>query len=250
MTKTTALTVRTGGTIVPAEQFARLPWWKKFDADDRDLIQHEVRELVKAKIANRVSAWVMGEHLLKLRELLEPQRVFIKTLRRLKLGFSQRTAYRYIDDYLEAARRLPEPVLRGAIQRSLDLTENMLKRLPPPPKNPEKVSEWLDQAERTRRMVRARKGGKISKESRGIQADPRVMQVEVYRYFCTRFRRLPRRGETRREWTIELLGFLLSECAGCSGATVTPVPIPDGFRAKPGRPLGSGKIKAPARTAS
>ena len=226
--------------VVQKDLLTTLNGWEGLASADRQTVYSETQALGKALVEHGISKLTIGEHLSRLRDVLEPQRMFVQYLR--TFHFSQRTAYRYMDGFENAKRMLPENVLRAAMTRGIDFfgrgsTEplgsytEVIKRLPPPKTSDEKkIHGYLDEIEASRRDRRKNSGEVLD------AADPETMLRECFRYIDARYRRLPQGRRGRLAWVRSLFGLLLTQLGASGPQSFTPLEIPPGYQARRGRP--------------
>lgn len=232
-------------SIIPRDVFSELPWWKKLKPDEQQTVQQESQALGQALMQHGFSKLAVGEHLGNLQAILEPKRLFVRYLR--NFHFSQRSAYRYIAGFQNARTKLPEPILRAAMARGLNMIgdtkeaplgtyTDVVRRLPPPKtEDPEKISEWIGAVEEKHRERRSHPAA-VDEEA----SDPETMMKECYRFISIRFRRLPNNSRSRANWTKTLAGMLLADLGVGNPQSIDPVAVPEDFRAVRGRPPKAG----------
>jgi hypothetical protein len=204
---------------------------------EKQILEREAKALRSDMVTFAQSKLAIGEHLAKIHEILEPKRVFGRFLDNLRSGLSKRTALRYIDGFHNAAAMLPEPVLREAMARGMNIlghTEDRplgrytlaVKRLPAPKSNnPKVIDAYLEEvAEKTRELY-----------SNELERDEDELVKEVFRFFDARFQRLPNSHKTRRRFVETLGGMMVARLGVSTPQTFEPVAI-DTVRAVRGRP--------------
>lgn len=237
--------------LVPEAMFSSLPWWDKLNVEEQTTVQTEGMSLAQALLVNGASRLAVGEHLTNLQGTLEPHNLFGRFLK--SFHFSKRSAYRFINGFKNAKARLPEPVLKAAMARGINLLgENdqkplgvyteAVKRLPPP-SNPDaqQANAWLDSLEGVRKTVRQETSDAVGTESFVMPEpnDPQTAMKECYRFVSGRFKHLPSAPKVRANWMRGLIGMLITEL-GVSGAQqFQPQAVPEDFRIQRGRPKTS-----------
>jgi hypothetical protein len=228
------------------QTFNSLAWFEKLTPEEKNAVQAEGRALSQALLQYGRSRLAIGEHLSKLQAILEPHSMFSRFLK--TFHFNKRTAYRYIAGYNNAKAKLPEPILKAAMARGVNLIgDNEMKPLGiytaaaaklPPPSNPTdtQATTWLDQIEQVRRDTRAEEHTLDAGLTLITNQDPQTLLREVYRFVNLRYRRLPNNSKTRTSWVRSLVGMLLSDLGMSTQQTFAPAPIPEGFKAERGRP--------------
>lgn len=203
---------------------------------ERQILEREARALRTEMVHFAQSKLAIGEHLHKIQEILEPKRCFVRFLDNLRAGLSRKTAYRYIDGYQNAQSMLPEPVLREAMARGMNMLGSKekplgrytlaVKRLPAPKtSNPKVIDAYLEEVqEKTREIY-----------SNDLEKDEDELVKEVFRFFDARFQRLPNNHKTRRRFVENLGGMMVARLGVSSPQTFAPVAI-DSVKAVRGRP--------------
>ena len=230
--------------VIPQTTFTEWAGWKKLDENEQKVIMSEGQLLADSLLSYGKSKMAIGEHLSKIKIILEPHNLFRKFLR--NFHFTERTAYRYIKRY-ENALVLPESVVKAALTRGVDITGDTDKRpfgvyteaaaKLPPPKEPtsEQAETWLSQLEKVRKEGRTSPPFVV--EMPVTPQDPQTLLKECYRFVSLRYKRLPTNHKTRAAWVRSLTGMLLADL-GVSGAqSIQPTAIPEEFRAQRGRPV-------------
>lgn len=223
-----------------------LPWMTKLSPEEQREVQSEGTKLAQSLLHYGQSKLAVGEHLAKLQGLLEPHRLFQRFLK--FYHFNKRTAYRYISGFRNAKARLPETVLKAAMQRGVNIVgDNEVKPLGiytaaveklPPPQNASEIqaNTWLDQIEDVRKQTRTEDvthGGALFALA---TADPQTMLKECFRFVHLRYRRLPNSAKARANWTRALVGMLLADMGVSGQQSFAPVRVPEDFVAQRGRP--------------
>lgn len=221
--------------FLPVTQLHSLNGWDELDASTRKSVETETKNLSEAIVTWGKSRLAIGEHLTKIQEKLEPQRMFGKFLDAFNLKRS--TAYNYITGYKNASSVLSDNILQVVSSRGINMIgiretqplgvyTDAVKKIPPPTSsNMADINDWLKRVESVR------------KKSRPAEiVDTELMMKECYRYVATRLGKVPSKGRSRRAWLDRLVGMILTEVGISNGANFTPEGIPEEFRAVPGRP--------------
>lgn len=235
--------VKREAALIPRDRFAQFEWWGKLDVRTQTTVEDKTQELARALMMQGSSKLATGKVLAEIRDILEPQRLFLKYIRE---GFhmSQRTAYRYIVGYENTAKRLPSQVLERAMARGfnmigdtpekpLGIYTDIVKKLPVP-KTEAKADAWLDDVEEARRKIRSRLARRAATEDEDM-VDPDEALKECYRFINIRLRRLPG-GRTKGNWVRNLVGMVMTSAGIGNEQSFTPVAVPSDFRAQRGRP--------------
>ena len=232
-------------SLVPPESLNTLKWWEKLNQQEQATVMQEGQALAKAMLDHGRSRLAIGEHLTKLQAVLEPHNLFGRFLK--NFHFSVRTAYRYIKGYQNAQGRLPEPVLKVAMARGVNIigdTEfkplgiytDAVQKLPVPAVvNDEQARVYLDQLEEVRKQLKPTGAMFTMPEPQ----DPNTLLKECYRFVSLRYKRLPSNSKTRAAWVRSLVGMLLSELGVSGQQTFAPQAVPEEFRALRGRPVAT-----------
>lgn len=214
---------------IPHIQLDTLKGWETLISQDQQTIQKETRLLAESILDAGKSRLKIGEHLAKIRDILEPKRMFTKFLQASPFR-SRATAYRYIDTYMGARTILPSPVMQVALMRGTDtINARLVKAFPPPKSNDITViNTYLD---------------KIAKKERGKkEPDERLlaetMKKECFNFIRTRWERLPE-TMTKREktvWMNDLRGMTMTLQGVSNTLTIEASAIPSHYVRPRGRP--------------
>lgn len=220
---------------VPQFHLEELNGWNSLISQDQQTIRRETQLLIESVYEVGKSRLKIGEHLSKVRDILEPKRMFMKYLKTLR--FSRATAYRFIDTYTAARTILPSPVMQVALMKGTDsINPRLVKAFPPPKSTDVKViSNYID---------------KISQKARGEREQSsdenemaETMKRECFNFIRTRWQRLPE-GMSKREknaWMNDLRGMTMTLQGIANQLTIEAQAIPDGYVVPRGRPRLNGK---------
>jgi len=119
------------------------------------------RRLYKHANTMGKSALMIGQILTQINTLLEPQKLFTIYLNRL--WFSPATAYRFMEQYAEAEKKLPAVIVSKAISSGMPITSKRyagaIALMPTPPKGEKEAESWLtDLRLKVREVLRKPKG--------------------------------------------------------------------------------------------
>lgn len=221
--------------LVPTSTLAAIPGWSDLDISEHTKIEQESRALAQSLLGWGQSRLAIGEHLTNLQSILEPKKMFSKYLKLYNLRRS--TAYKCIHEFRNAKSTLPEPVLRIAMARGFNMLgespdkplgvyTHVVKALPPPKNgDPEAIHEWLNTVEAHRK-----KGPHSVHKVDTPTSDKETVVREVYRFFESRFERLPNSHKSRAYVVDMLVGMFMSKL-GVASKTFGAVAPPD-FRSK------------------
>lgn len=208
--------------------------WDRLRPAEQQVVRKESDALLRTPMDAGRARLAIGEHLARLRDVLEPRKMFERYLKSEGLSIfkiSRATAYRYINTYEAARTILPAPIMQVALMRPNDSLDLEMVRAHPAPRTTsrERIDEYLDS---------------VSRRPRGeAEEDPETLQKECINFIRTRWNRLPS-GMSKRQrnaWMDELRAMTLT-LQGVSGPiTIEASAIPDHYKAKPvGRPRKSG----------
>ena len=213
---------------MPQDALEAISGWERLPAREKAIIRRETDELTDSLATFGKARMAIGQHLCRVRDILEPQRIFVAYLRTIPYGFSVKTAYRYIQIWEQAKTILPMPVLRVALLRGMDTLNMELVKTNPPPRTQDakKISAYLDDLRKKQR------------EEKQEEEDPDVKKRECVYYFRSRYSRLPIGWTSRQkaEWLRDVFGMTLSTLGISLSQPVAPVALPDGFVRDRGRP--------------
>lgn len=242
------VTTMPGKALVPAATFTNLSWWKQLNETEQKTVLAEGEQLAFALYNYGHARLAVGEHLSKIREVLEPHNLFEKFLK--NFHFSKRTAYRYIAGFSNAKALLPEPILKQAMargfnivgesdQKPLGIYTDAAKVLPIPSDIDEaKANQWLDQVEILRKKARSTEMAAENEGSFGtiIPQDPEALLKECFRFCNSRIRKMENDPKVRAKFVQQLAGMLLTQVGAHGKQSVTPLSVPEDFIPQRGRP--------------
>lgn len=232
--------------LVP--EFSKIKGWDGLNNEEQKMVVVEGQQLAVALLQFGHSRIAIGEHLTKLRSILEPHNMFERFLK--NFHFSKRTAYRYIAGFENAKNLLPVNVVKMALARGysiigdtaarpLGVYTEAVAKLPPPANATEvQASTWLDQVEQVRKQARseAAQGVSITTAVLAVPQNPDMLLKEAYRFVSARYKKLPIGSKTRAAWVRSLVGMILTDLGVSGQQTFTPIAPPEEFRAQRGRP--------------
>lgn len=214
---------------IPHIQLETLSGWDSLISQDQQTIQKETKLLVESIYEAGKSRLKIGEHLTKVRDILEPKRMFMKYLKTLR--FSRSTAYRFMDTFIGAKTILPSPIMQVALMRGTDsINARLVKAFPPPKSNDVKViSTYLDNIAKKERNRR-------DKPDESKLAE--IMKKECFNFIRTRWERLPD-SMTKRDktaWMNDLRGMTMTLQGVSNTLTIEATAIPSNYVVPRGRP--------------
>src|SRR5690348_9617372 len=118
---------------VPQSSLEKIHGWSKLPERERLTVFKETDELAQSIEMFGKMRLKIGGHLCKIRDILEPRRIFKAYLKSTPWGFSVATAYRYIQIYEQAKTILPAPVMKVALLRGMDTLNVELVKVHRPP---------------------------------------------------------------------------------------------------------------------
>lgn len=218
-------------------------WVVDLSTKAKQIVMTEGQALAQALLLEGRSKLAIGEHLTRIQAVLEPRRVFGRFLHGFNM--SKRTAYRYIKGYSNAEKRLPEPILRAAMVRGMNLIGETdekplgiytaaVKKLPMPEHaTPKQAHEYLDKLEESRK-IKPPEGETLPAEHIEM-----VDAVKVaFKTVSNIMKRLPvdTKGKNKMKFLQSVVGMCLTEVGVASQQTFEPQAVPDEFRIGRGRP--------------
>lgn len=214
-------------TEKPQSQLADLTTisgWSKLQAQEQSEITTETMAIATALQNVSQAKIAVGEHLSRVRTILEPKRIFTKYLKTM-FHLSKATAYRYIELYEAAKSVLPAPVLQVAMMRPDDrFTVKAFKAAPRPPRttNVIKINEYLDSIQR--------KHGTTHVERKA----PEDVKKAMFHSLRLLLSKVPTKQRTML--LIDVIGMVLTDAEITSEIRIAPKAIPDSFLVTRGRP--------------
>jgi len=197
--------------------------------DEIKIVKHEVGETLQARKHEFTSKEAIGSHLRKLREILEPKRIFVSSVKYF-FNMSRATAYRYMGDSEIAQRMLPGPVYEAAIDRGVPLKKEVIEKNPPPQTDdPQKISAYLDTlVQMPQRRPQA-----------ALETDEEVLAKEIVNFVGSRIERVRASGKDTRQikaFAKRVVGMILTKAGIDAELKLTPIAIPESFIVHRGAP--------------
>lgn len=207
-----------------------LKGWSKLEHHEQQVVREETKAVTEARRNEDESRLEVGKHLIELRKILEPHGMFLAHIKS-SFGFSRATAYRYMDEYTDASKKLSKPVLEIVMRRGYRPEQMKLLQDNPPPKtsDPVVIRKHLDKIERMPREVKPEP----------IHHSADTYLKECLNFVSNRYDKLPRNSRTRTAWVVSLIGMLMTKFGWGSGQTFEPMAIPDMLKTFRGRPKNS-----------
>lgn len=215
--------------LVPRSAMEKMPWWSELSPSEQRQVLLETQELTEELDKFGLSKLAIGEHLVKLRDLLEPKKKFMSYLRHnFPEAFSRATAYRWIENYESANAVLPAQYVQVAMSQGYHVIDaEMVEKHPP--------TRTHDRSKIIAYLSKIKKEGKKLKDTEE-RYDPEDVKKELFNYGCIRIARLPNNSRTRANAIVELAGLWFKEFGIGTEQSVSPLDIPEGMRAVRGRP--------------
>lgn len=184
-------------------------WWDVLTPAEQRTMLIETQHLSEALCAFSMSRMAIGEHLLRIRDILQPKRKFKPFLRSHCNSFTVATAYRWIDVYVATKDSVPELVLQTAIARGYDIVDlEMVKRMPPPrTQDKAKIVAYLN------RLKEARTAERVASTEQPTM-NPDDLCERAFRFIEIVYEKLPDNPRTRSHWLEKLNGMITAKLAG------------------------------------
>lgn len=235
----------------PTGTFQSLSFWNELSATQRDSLISEGNQLSAAILMHGMSGLARGIHLREIQKVLKhlpsSYGAFRAVVRRF--SFSERSAYRYINQAEIALATLNEAIIRAGLTRGMNLPGDYaqaIEALPPPRAlgnaiiDGDKANMYLDKLEEKRREIKAnnRKGITVPVKTmqnriHEVKADPEFLLMQSYRLAKNSMHQQP--SKQRVKFLESLVGMLMTEI-GVSNKTFQAHAIPENFRRGRGRP--------------
>jgi len=208
--------------LLPSADLETLRGWEKLEPQEQTSLRVEYRAIADALHAEGKSRLAIGQHLLRAQEILAPKRLFVRFLKR-SFHMSRSTAFNYINLYKAATEYAPKKVIDIALSRNYRAVNkpNIFKTYRPPKTNDTaKIIQYLDGLEKKKQKV-------IS-----VHHTPEVLMKRALHAVEISLNRVPK--QERRNWVRSLIGMEMTKFG--VGADIDPIPVPDSFEVKRGRP--------------
>lgn len=204
--------------------------WAKLNPEEQKAVKQEADAVFEARKLEGKSKAAMGQHLLNLRVILEPKRIFVSFIK-YNFHMSRATAYRYMDLYETGGKLLPAPILEAAITRGTAIRKELIADNPPPKTDdPMQITAYLKKLEELpqRKPVAA------------LETDPEQLMKECVNFVGTRYSRLEGTSRSKQKWVGNLIGMLLTKFEIHTATKFAPQEIPSAFTVQRGRPAIHG----------
>lgn len=205
---------------LPQINLELLTGWNKLEETEQAIARSETHALTESLFTIGNARLAAGEHFFKLRDIYRKQRgmweAFVKSL-----SMSRATVNRYIKNYEVARTILPKPVMQVAMLRGMDTINAKMVESHPPPKTRDhaKIGRYLDKLQRPQLV--------LIKDSIDDESKRTLNKVRLA------YDRVGNRGKA--PFMERLIGMEMT-LAGIEGRRFDPIPIPDDFVIRVGRP--------------
>lgn len=211
---------KTIAKIKPAETFEG---WAKLLLQEQQTVKTEADATEHCLENEKHSRVETGEHLTRIRVVMEPKRMFVKFLDH-RFSMSRATAYRYMEEY-RVAHQLPETIMERAMVLNIPIREKIIVQNPPPQtEDPIKIDEYLE------------KISQISVSPIQLTTNEDVLMKECINFVAIRDGRVGGTGRHKLAWRKNLFGMLMTKFGITETMTFAPVLIPEDFSVVRGRP--------------
>lgn len=210
---------------IPALTLELLPGWNKLEEFEQTTVRSESRALGEALDTAGNSLLAVGEHLVRLREVLGARHhhgMWEKMVKMRPYGLSRATINRRIRNYELARTILPKPVMQMAMMRGMDtINAKMVASIPPP--------KVLDHGRIGKYLDRIQQPGKIAL----VESSPEDELRRTYNAVRLAYQKIGNRA--RLGFLRSLIGMLMT-LGGLEAQTFEPMPVPEDFVIPRGRP--------------
>lgn len=201
--------------------------WEKLSPSEKKVVRTESEAADQAFLAQHQTRLAIGQHLQKIQQVTEPKRLFLSFLDLFcqKHDISQRTAYRYIQSYLDVAETVPEQVINEAIKNGIELAgkagKKAINAVPPVAATATKkeAEEWLETTAQKRREVK--------RESDKVMT-PKDSILAIVRLFNAQLKQLDS-PKSKRRFLEETVGAMMTAVGIGNPQSFSPVALPEGW---------------------
>jgi hypothetical protein len=223
--------------------------WEKLSPSEKKVVRTEAEAADQAFLAQHQTRIAIGQHLQRIQSVLEPKRLFLAFLEGFcrKHDISQRTAYRYVDDYKGVADRVPEQVLNDAVKNGVELAGRAAKKAlstaPPVAATAtrKESEEWLDT------VAQKRKEARVDAASRSMT--PKDSILAIVKMYNSQLKQLGT-DKSKRRFLEETVGALMTITGIGNVTSFYPVALPEGFHTETAPKRRGRPPKAAAKAAS
>lgn len=207
--------------------------WAKLNAtkiseEDQKVVMHEVEAVFEARKNEARSKEAIGQHLRKLKEILEPKRIFVSSIKYF-FKMSRATAYRYMEMAEVAETILPGPVFEAAIERGTPIRKETIQQMPPP--NTTDVAEISAYLSKLEELPQRR-------PQAALETDEEVLAKEIVNFAGTRIDRLKASNKDVdvESFTKRVVALILTKAGIKTQQKVVPLDIPESYIVHRGAP--------------
>ncbi len=206
---------------------AEVKWFDRLEEDEQQVVLKETNAMMRLMAQETESRVKIGAHLSVVKPILEARRLWLRYLR--EFGFSQRTAYRYLTGYEQAAKSVSPAVLKVAAEQAVELIGSgkqplgiyteAVRKVGPPPEDEAQIKTWLSKVVNTRKQM--------ASVNVATPFDRDSLQRALAGYFERAFKRLPINSRVRGAFVREHCGIVLA-IAGMSAQMIQPMVLGEG----------------------
>lgn len=190
-----------------------IPGWEELNPKEQELVRSETHALGEELYFARKSRSAIGKHLVALRAVLEPKKMWSPLLHN-GFNMSKSTAYNYINEYLVLSQKLTPVFVEIALRRGLNLNPVVIDANPPP--KTEDATEIMSYLQKIQ---------SIRPEASGHDPKPEDILRECVKIVLTRYGRLHKRS--RAKFIQDFVSMLLARTGMSGPQTFTPESVPD-----------------------
>lgn len=202
-----------------------LEGWDKLEPSEQSTVEMKTDATRQRLKLERESRLAIGRDLSEIREILKPKGLWLAFLE-VAFGWSERTAYRYIEGFDMASTNVPQPVLQIAIERGSRSIANkaLIKKMPPPKTtDPKLIGEYLDELDKTKLP--------------SIVDEPTLDErIKLCLHFVGNHYEKIHEKKQKTAFMRSLLGMELAKFGIASELSIAPIAIPEDYRIARGRP--------------
>lgn len=153
--------------IVTAADLRQISGWDKLETADESAVLVKTQAAANALKVEGQSRLEAGKNLAEIREILLPLKIWVGYLR-TAFHMSERTGYRYIEEYQDKAKVVPSNILDISMARGYktinrtpgpELAELVRRNPPPKTEDTKRIVQYLDTLEESPPIPRSRDAG-------------------------------------------------------------------------------------------
>ena len=210
--------------VVTQTELTFIEGWENLSAEEQGTVRDETQAARTALISEGQSRLTVGEHLIAIRDILEPKKMWTSYLR-TTFHMSVATAFRYIKYFEVNAKRLPKPVFAVALEMGYSLPAKAIESTNPPKTDDrEKIMQYLDRI------------NKPAPKSQPAESNPDELMKSCIHFVGLQFSKLPKNSRIRGNFARNLIGMEMTVFGMGNEQSFAPVGIPENFRVVRGRP--------------